>query len=109
MSWVTNPIQIKPHEQAVSLYSFTPLVSHFKDSWAQIELMPVAIIAGTLLPYLNARDRRLLKPDEHPDDEDIDEDDAELERIRTMVREWKAEAARHGRPLKLPRSEWHIG
>jgi solute carrier family 45 protein 1/2/4 len=66
-------------------------------------LIPVAIIAGTLLPYLAARDRRLLKPEAlHQDDQD---DDEEIERIRTMVREWKAEAARHGRPLKLPTSE----
>jgi len=28
-----------------------------------------------------------------------------MERIRELVRQWKAEAARHGRPLKLPRSE----
>jgi len=29
----------------------------------------------------------------------------EMDKIREMVREWKAEAARHGRPLKLPTSE----
>jgi hypothetical protein len=71
-------------------------------------LITVAIVAGTLLPYLNARDRRLLKPaheEEEAADED-DEDDADMERIRELVRQWKAEAARHGRPLKLPRSEW---
>nr|XP_019012384.1 solute carrier family 45, member 1/2/4 [Kwoniella pini CBS 10737]OCF51165.1 solute carrier family 45, member 1/2/4 [Kwoniella pini CBS 10737] len=69
----------------------------------------VAIIAGTLLPYLAARDRRLLKPvSEKLRDGDLsgeesdDEDDIEMERIREMVREWKAEAAREGRPLKLP-------
>ncbi|WVW79703.1 hypothetical protein I302_101673 [Kwoniella bestiolae CBS 10118] len=69
----------------------------------------VAIIAGTLLPYLAARDRRLLKPvsekirdgELHADDSE-DEDDIEMERIREMVREWKADAARQGRPLKLP-------
>jgi solute carrier family 45 protein 1/2/4 len=68
----------------------------------------VAIIAGTLLPYLSARDRRLLRPESekaHDEDEDSeDEEDVEMDRIRTMVREWKAEAARHGRPLKLPTS-----
>ncbi|WVF66722.1 hypothetical protein IAT40_001464 [Kwoniella sp. CBS 6097] len=70
----------------------------------------VAIIAGTLLPYLNARDRRLLKPmseklrdGETNNDESEDEDDVEMERIREMVQQWKAEAAREGRPLKLPR------
>ncbi|ORY25239.1 major facilitator superfamily domain-containing protein [Naematelia encephala] len=64
----------------------------------------VAIIAGTLLPYLAARDRRLLKPDSEKDEDDDEEDeeDIELERIREMVRQWKAEAARQGRPLKLP-------
>ena len=71
----------------------------------------MAIIAGTLLPYLNARDRRLLKPISEKaiagesDDEGSDEEDAELERIREMVKQWKAEAARHGKPLKLPTSE----
>lgn len=113
----------------------------------------VAIIAGTLLPYLAARDRRLLRPDKQGkgaakgargkggkgrgavivrnplsgrrgagSGEDTDEDgrevgrdseeseeeeerDVEMERIREMVREWKLEAARQGRPLKLPTSE----
>lgn len=63
----------------------------------------MAISAGTLLPYLAARDRRLLAGDVDSDDED--EEDADLERIREQVREWKAEAARHGRPLRLPTSE----
>ncbi|WWD16814.1 hypothetical protein CI109_101246 [Kwoniella shandongensis] len=69
----------------------------------------VAIIAGTLLPYLNARDRRLLKPEsekrrdgELDGEESDDEEDVEMERIREMVQQWKAEAAREGRPLKLP-------
>jgi solute carrier family 45 protein 1/2/4 len=71
----------------------------------------VAIAAGTLLPYLAARDRRLLKPQTEKsrggedDDEDDDEHDAEMDRVRQMVQEWKAEAAREGRPLKLPTSE----
>lgn len=72
----------------------------------------VAIIAGTLLPYLAARDRRLLKPptektrgEDEEEDED-DEHDAEMDRVRKMVQEWKAEAAREGRPLKLPTSEF---
>jgi solute carrier family 45 protein 1/2/4 len=72
----------------------------------------VAIVAGTLLPYLNARDRRLLKPTNHKHVSEIDEDDSEeeeedveMDKIREMVREWKAEAARHGRPLKLPTSK----
>ena len=68
--------------------------------------MEDAIIAGTILPYLAARDRRLLKPATEKDveDEDEDEEDVELERIREMVKQWKAEAARNGRPMKLPTS-----
>ena len=33
--------------------------------------------------------------------DDVDED-AELTRLRNTVREWRAEAARRGKPLKLP-------
>lgn len=58
--------------------------------------LPVAVIAGTLLPQLANRDRRLL---EHEGDE---EEDAELTRLRNTVREWRADAARKGRPVKLP-------
>ncbi len=56
----------------------------------------MAVIAGTLLPQLANRDRRLL---EHEGDE---EEDAELTRLRNTVREWRADAARKGRPVKLP-------
>ncbi|KAL7419823.1 hypothetical protein Q5752_005739 [Cryptotrichosporon argae] len=59
----------------------------------------VAIFAGTLLPYLAQRDRRLLAAEDHDEDDDAD---ADIDRIREMVRQWKAEAAREGRPLKLP-------
>lgn len=74
----------------------------------------VAIIAGTLLPYLAARDRRLLKPTseklrdgeiEIENEDEEDEEHVEMERIREMVQQWKAEAAREGRPLKLPTSK----
>lgn len=71
----------------------------------------VAIVAGVLLPYLAARDHRLLRPENeknrHDDDEsdEEDEDDKELKRIQDMVREWKAEAHREGKPLKLPISK----
>ncbi|KAL1946895.1 hypothetical protein VTO73DRAFT_14999 [Trametes versicolor] len=57
----------------------------------------VAVAAGTLLPYLTRRDTRLLAQD--GDDED---EDSELTRLRVQVREWRAEAARHGKPLRLP-------
>jgi hypothetical protein len=70
----------------------------------------VAIAAGTLLPYLAARDHRLLNPENEKshhdeDSDDEDEDDKELQRIKSMVREWKAEAHREGRPLRLPISK----
>lgn len=54
-------------------------------------------MAGTLLPHLAQRDQRLLA---HDGDE---EEDAELIRLRDTVREWRADAARQGKPLKLPR------
>ncbi|KAJ4478242.1 hypothetical protein J3R30DRAFT_3289922 [Lentinula aciculospora] len=56
----------------------------------------VAVIAGTVLPHLANRDRRLMA---HKDDVD---EDAELTRIKNTVRQWKAEAARKGKPLRLP-------
>jgi hypothetical protein len=56
----------------------------------------VAVISGIILPHLANRDRRLMA---HQGDED---EDAELTRIRNTVREWKAEAARKGKPLRLP-------
>ncbi|KAK7060524.1 hypothetical protein VNI00_001290 [Paramarasmius palmivorus] len=56
----------------------------------------VAVIAGTVLPHLANRDRRLMG---HKSDVD---EDAEITRLRNMVREWRAEAARKGQPLRLP-------
>jgi solute carrier family 45 protein 1/2/4 len=88
------------------------LVSGFASSGRHRAHLAVAIVAGTLLPYLAARDRRLLKPTNEKNVSQIDEDDpdeeedAEMDKIREMVREWKAEAARHGRPLKLPTSKY---
>ena len=49
-----------------------------------------------MLPHLSRRDIRLLA---HEGDED---EDAELTRLRLQVREWRAEAARKGQPLRLP-------
>lgn len=57
------------------------------------------MVVGTVLPYIAQRDQRLLSSKEAGEDEDVDE---EITRIRAMVRSWKAEAARMGRPLKLP-------
>jgi solute carrier family 45 protein 1/2/4 len=61
-----------------------------------LSIHTVGVITGTLLPYLASRDRRLMG---HKDDVD---EDAELNRLRDTVREWRAEAARHGKPLRLP-------
>ncbi|KAK7695940.1 hypothetical protein QCA50_000579 [Cerrena zonata] len=56
----------------------------------------IGVIAGTLLPHLSRRDTRLLA---HDGDED---EDAEITRLKLLVREWRAEAARKGKPLRLP-------
>ncbi|KAJ7283901.1 hypothetical protein C8J57DRAFT_1293895 [Mycena rebaudengoi] len=56
----------------------------------------VAVVSGTILPHLANRDRRLMA---HQGD---DNEDAELTRIHSTVREWRVEAARQGRPLRLP-------
>jgi len=56
----------------------------------------VAVVAGIVLPHLARRDVRLLA---HSEDED---EDAELARIKDMVMQWQAEAARKGKPLRLP-------
>ena len=61
-----------------------------------LTLLTVAVVAGIVLPHLARRDVRLLS-----DSEDEDED-AELARIKGMVRQWQVEAARKGKPLRLP-------
>lgn len=76
----------------------------------------VSVTAGTVLPYLAARDSRLLRQqlEGDPEDDDVDEDE-EVSRIRQLVRSWKAEAARMGKPLRLPampfmlRNIWTVG
>ena len=55
----------------------------------------VAVLAGVLLPRLTVRDERLLA---HGDEDE----DAEFARLKSTVREWRAEAASRGAPLKLP-------
>lgn len=52
--------------------------------------------AGTILPHLAQRDQRLLAHES-----DLNSDD-EMVRLRNTVLEWKAEAARQGRPVHLP-------
>ncbi|KAF9268105.1 MFS general substrate transporter [Marasmius fiardii PR-910] len=56
----------------------------------------VAVVAGTILPHLANRDRRLMG---HKTDVD---EEAEIDRLRNTVRQWRAEAAQKGKPLKLP-------
>jgi solute carrier family 45 protein 1/2/4 len=56
----------------------------------------VGVIAGTILPHLANRDRRLLGSKS-----DVDEN-SETARLRQNVRQWKIDAARQGKPLKLP-------
>lgn len=56
----------------------------------------VGVIAGTILPHLAARDRRLLA---HRNDVD---QNAEINRLRETVRGWRVEAASQGKPLRLP-------
>ncbi len=56
----------------------------------------MAVAAGTVLPHLTRRDAALLA---HEGDDD---EDTELARLRAQVLEWRAEAARRGKPLRLP-------
>ncbi|KAJ7638969.1 major facilitator superfamily domain-containing protein [Roridomyces roridus] len=68
-----------------------------KGEFAMLLYSIVGVVSGTILPHLANRDRRLMA---HQGDED--DEDAELTRIRTTVRQWKVEAARKGKPLRLP-------
>ena len=56
----------------------------------------VGVVAGTILPHLASRDRRLMS---HKSDVD---ENAEISRIRATVRQWRVEAAQKGKPLQLP-------
>lgn len=74
-----------------------------KGEFALLIYSFVAVIAGTALPYLAAMDARLLKQIDKEMEDAEAEMDAELVKIREMVRQWKAEAARKNHPLQLPR------
>ncbi len=50
-----------------------------------------------------ASDARLLKQLDKEMENEEEEVDAEILKIRELVRQWKSEAARQGRPLVLPR------
>jgi solute carrier family 45 protein 1/2/4 len=88
-------LAIRKGEFAMLLYS---IGMDWDSCWRLplIACLLVAVCAGTLLPHLAGRDRRLM-----PAKTDVTED-AELTRLRDLVRMWKAEAARQGRPLRLP-------
>jgi len=60
------------------------------------DFLVVGVAAGTILPHLAARDRRLMG-----DKVDLD-DTAEISRLRATVRQWRIEAARQGKALQLP-------
>jgi solute carrier family 45 protein 1/2/4 len=86
-----------------------PCVERSHISSASRSPPAVAVVAGTVLPYLAERDRRLLAPDAD-DDDDEDEDGMETEqerefrRIKAMVEGWKLEAKLDpkGKPVRLP-------
>ncbi|KAL9712853.1 hypothetical protein Ac2012v2_004092 [Leucoagaricus gongylophorus] len=73
-----------------------PELATRKGEFAMLIYSVVGVIAGTILPHLANRDRRLLGRKT-----DVDED-AEMARLRETVRQWKVDAARQGKPLKLP-------
>ncbi|TFY65644.1 hypothetical protein EVG20_g5453 [Dentipellis fragilis] len=56
----------------------------------------VAVVAGTVLPHLARRDVTLLV-----EAEDCNED-AEISHLRETLQHWQAEAARKGKPVRLP-------
>ncbi|KAH6915329.1 major facilitator superfamily domain-containing protein [Coprinopsis sp. MPI-PUGE-AT-0042] len=56
----------------------------------------VGVVSGMVLPHIATRDRRLLARNNR------DTADEELNIMRKMVRQWRVDAARRGRPLRLP-------
>lgn len=60
-------------------------------------ILQVAVVAGSLLPHLARRDFILISHEDEDEDEDV-----EVSRLRNNVQEWRAEALRDGRPLRLP-------
>lgn len=106
-----------PRERATLHYLYSALVRGLDCILPSCpNLAAVSVTAGTILPYLSAKDSRLLRQrlDGDVDEDDVDEDE-ELSRIRVMVRSWKSEAARMGKPLRLPampfmlRNIWTMG
>jgi len=73
-----------------------PEIATRTGEFAMLIYSVVGVAAGTILPRLAKRDRRLMASKS-----DVDED-AELSRIRATVRQWRIEAAQMGKPLELP-------
>ncbi|KAJ8523423.1 hypothetical protein ONZ45_g135 [Pleurotus djamor] len=73
-----------------------PDVATRRGEFAMLLFSIVSVVSGTVLPHLASRDRRLMT---HRGDVD---QDAEISRIRNTIREWRAEAAQQGQPLRLP-------
>jgi len=83
-------------EFAMLIYSIG-LSLELGDRSARIDFSSlVGVIAGTILPHLATRDRRLMGAKT-----DVDED-AEISRLRATVRQWRVDAARRGKDLHLP-------
>ena len=89
-------VAIRTGEFAMLMYSIggSPTVI-FQHNLLTASLFSVAVTAGTILPQLARRDSRLLSGGE-------EDEDAEVTRLRNTVREWRAEASRNGKPLRLP-------
>ena len=81
---------------ALLIHSIGKGEAHETRSGANLDIQTVAIAAGIVLPHLARRDVRLLAPSDEEDE------DAELARLRDTVRRWQVEAARKGKPLRLP-------
>jgi solute carrier family 45 protein 1/2/4 len=73
-----------------------PVLATRTGELAMLIYSVVGIVAGTVIPQLAIRDRRLMA---HKSDLD---QDAEISRIRATVRQWRVEAAQKGEPLQLP-------
>jgi hypothetical protein len=89
-------IAVRKGEFAMLIYSIGQQFVNRQTFMTAHVIILVAVVAGTLLPQLAVRDRRLM-----PYASDVS-DDAELNRLRDTVRRWRAEAARKGLPVRLP-------
>lgn len=82
-------------ERALLFYSIGTLLVDSHTLVDRAQTFAVGVLAGTLLPHLATRDRRILARYES------ETQDEELNYLRKLVREWRAESASKG-PLRLP-------